>query len=158
LLTRDHSLAAVLALQEGKAGDLHYIRTHPERNRLTRSLGERTPLPDYFVEGFPAEVTQKATLELQDGDILLLCSDGVWEPVTEEEMVKALQRHADNLSQAAYEILDWVLQRGAPDNATVLLIRLRERQPIEIMTQIGGEKDVEFSPQTSSDTPEGSDV
>lgn len=157
LLTRDHSLAAVLALQEGKAGDLHYLRTHPDRNRLTRSLGERTPLPDYFVEGFPTEVTQKAVLELQDGDTLLLCSDGVWEPVTEEEMAIALQKHADDLSRVAYEILDLVLQRGAPDNATVLLVRLRERQPVEIITQAGGEEDVESGSQTSSDAPEGSD-
>ena len=157
LLTRDHSLAAVLALQEGKAGDLHYLRTHPDRNRLTRSLGERTPLPDYFVEGFPTEVTQKAVLELQDGDTLLLCSDGVWEPVTEEEMAIALQKHADDLSRVAYEILDLVLQRGAPDNATVLLVRLRERQPVEIITQTGGEEDVESGSQTSSDAPEGSD-
>ncbi len=157
LLTRDHSLAAVLALQEGKAGDLHYLRTHPDRNRLTRSLGERTPLPNYFVEGFPTEVTQKAILELQDGDILLLCSDGVWEPVTEEEMTTALQKHAENLSQAAYEILDLVLQRGAPDNATVLLIRIREMQPVETMNQAGGEKDVKFSSQSPSDAPEGSD-
>jgi len=140
LLTRDHSLAAVLALQEGKATDLQYIRTHPDRNRLTRSLGERTPLPDYFVEGFSPEVTQKMTLELQDGDILLLCSDGVWEPVTEEDMVKALQKHVDDLSQAAYEILNLVLQRGAPDNATVLLVRLRKRQPVEVVIQAGGEK------------------
>jgi len=157
LLTRDHSLAAVLALQEGKASDLHYLRTHPDRNRLTRSLGERTPLPDYFVEGFSTEITQKPILELQDGDTLLLCSDGVWEPVTEEEMAIALQKHADDLSRVAYEILDLVLQRGAPDNATVLLVRLRERQPVEIITQAGGEEDVESGSQTSSDAPEGSD-
>jgi len=157
LLTRDHSLAAVLALQEGKAGDLHYIRTHPDRNRLTRSLGERTPLPDYFVDGFPTEVTQEATLDLQDGDIILLCSDGVWEPVTEEEMAAAVQKHADDLSQAAYEILDLVLQRGAPDNATVLLIRLRERQLTDIVNQAGGETNAESGSQISSDTPEGSD-
>jgi PPM family protein phosphatase len=157
LLTRDHSLAAVLALQEGKAGDLQYIRTHPDRNRLTRSLGERTPLPDYFVEGFSPELTQKATWELQDGDILLLCSDGVWEPVTEEDMVRVLQEHGDDLSQAAYEILDLVLQRGAHDNATVLLVRLKERQPVEVVIQAGGEKDAEFRPQTSPDAPEGSD-
>jgi protein phosphatase len=157
LLTRDHSLAAVLALQEGKAGDLQYIRSHPDRNRLTRSLGERTPLPDYFVEGFSPELTQKATWELQDGDILLLCSDGVWEPVTEEDMVRVLQEHGDDLSQAAYEILDLVLQRGAHDNATVLLVRLKERQPVEVVIQAGGEKDAEFRPQTSPDAPEGSD-
>jgi serine/threonine protein phosphatase PrpC len=157
LLTRDHSLAAVLALQEGKAGDLQYIRSHPDRNRLTRSLGERIPLPDYFVEGFSPEVTQKATLELQDGDILLLCSDGVWEPVTEEDMVRVLQKHGDNLSQAAFEILDLVLQRGARDNATVLLVSLKERQPVEVIIQAGGEKDAESRPQTSSNAPEGSD-
>jgi serine/threonine protein phosphatase PrpC len=157
LLTRDHSLAAVLALQEGKAGDLQYIRSHPDRNRLTRSLGERIPLPDYFVEGFSPEVTQNATSELQDGDILLLCSDGVWEPVTEEDMVRVLQKHGDNLSQAAFEILDLVLQRGARDNATVLLVSLKERQPVEVIIQAGGEKDAESRPQTSSNAPEGSD-
>jgi protein phosphatase len=124
---------------------------------LTRSLGERIPLPDYFVEGFSPEVTQNATSELQDGDILLLCSDGVWEPVTEEDMVRVLQEHGDNLSQAAYEILDMVLRRGARDNATVLLVSLKERQPVEVIIQAGGEKDAESRPQTSSDTPEGSD-
>jgi len=155
LLTRDHSLAAVLALQEGKTGDMEYIRRHPDRNRLTRSLGERTPLPDYFVEGISPEVTQSGILELQNGDTLLLCSDGVWEPVTEGEMLKVLQKHMDDLPRVANEILDRVLQQGAHDNATVLLIRLQERLPIGIMSKTGGEKDVECCPQSPSDTPQG---
>jgi len=101
-----------------KHGQEIFIRTHPARNQLTRALGLQTPLPDYFIES--------VSLDLQNDDLLLLCSDGVWEPITEEDMVKVLQKNADDLPQVAYEILNLVLERGAPDNATILLVHLRE--------------------------------
>ena len=84
LLTRDHSLAMALALQ----GEIRLdeIRTHPERSRVTRSLGERRPMPDYLVDTLE-QVTGKLTMELEAGDTLLLCSDGVWEPLSDEELV-----------------------------------------------------------------------
>ncbi|MEM4724094.1 MAG: protein phosphatase 2C domain-containing protein, partial [Candidatus Hadarchaeum sp.] len=91
LLTRDHSLAMALALQEGKV-DPDALRHHPDRSRLTRSLGDCSPLPHYFVDSL--EVTAgKPVMELQEGDILLLCSDGLWEPVSESEIVSILEEH-----------------------------------------------------------------
>ena len=124
LLTRDHSLAMVLAMQEGKV-DLDALRHHPDRSRLTRSLGDRSPLPHYFVDSLEI-TTGKPVMELQNGDTLLLCSDGLWEPVTEQEMVSVLEEHAHNLSEAAHKLLGLALERGASDNVTVLLIRIGE--------------------------------
>lgn len=122
LLTRDHSLAMVLALQEGKF-DPDALRHHPDRSRLTRSLGDRSPLPHYFVDSLEV-TTGKPVMELREGDILLLCSDGLWEPVAESEMVSILEQHRSDLSVAAQTLLQLAIERGAPDNATVLLIRI----------------------------------
>ena len=43
-------------------------------------------MPDYLVDTLE-QVTGKPTMELEVGDTLLLCSDGVWEPLSEEELV-----------------------------------------------------------------------
>lgn len=122
LLTRDHSLAMALALQEGKV-DPDALRYHPDRSRLTRSLGDRSPLPPYFVDSLEV-TTGKPVMELEEGDILLLCSDGLWEPVAETEMISILEQHSNDLSGAAQNLLKLAIERGAPDNATVLLIRI----------------------------------
>ena len=87
LLTRDHSLAMTLVQQGELAPEA--LRRHPDRNKVSRSLGERHPLPDSFVDTLE-QVTGGAILELQGGDLLLLCCDGLWEPVLEEDMLKAL--------------------------------------------------------------------
>src|ERR1019366_8013872 len=55
---------------------------------LTRSLGDRRPLPDYFVDSLEV-CKQRLYLDLGEGDILLMCSDGIWEPLTEEEIAAA---------------------------------------------------------------------
>ncbi|MCS6919716.1 MAG: protein phosphatase 2C domain-containing protein, partial [Fimbriimonadales bacterium] len=102
LLTQDHSLAMALALQ-GEV-NLEAIRTHPDRSKLTRSLGERIPLPDHFVDTL-AVVTGAPTMELLPNDVLLLCSDGLWEPVTEPEMLGIVQQHSGDLQAAAHALI-----------------------------------------------------
>ena len=121
LLSRDHSFVMSLVLQ----GEITFeeIRTHGDRNKVTRSLGERHPQPDYFIDTLQVQ-KQAPTLELQRGDVLLACSDGLWEPVVESEMLAALSEH--DLSGAARALLKLALQRGAPDNATLVLFRLDE--------------------------------
>jgi len=54
----------------------------------------------------------------------LACTDGLWEPVIEEEMANAIRHHGKNLEGAVTTLLDIALKRGAPDNATVGLLRL----------------------------------
>ncbi|RYG75204.1 hypothetical protein EON80_01430, partial [bacterium] len=121
VLTRDHSFVMTLLLQ----GQITFddIRTHNERNKITRSLGERHPQPDYFIDGLQVQ-TGQPSLELQPGDILMACSDGLWEPVLESEMLTAI--NAGDLPQAGRDMLRLALQRGAPDNATLVLFRLDE--------------------------------
>jgi serine/threonine protein phosphatase PrpC len=123
LCTRDHSLAMALALQGELA--LDGVRHHPDRSKVTRSLGDRQPLPDYFVDTLEQAIGS-TTVELQGGDVLLLCSDGLWEPVLEDEMVGAVRQHAPDLHAAATALLAMALEREAPDNATVLLLRVEE--------------------------------
>lgn len=121
LLTRDHSLTMARALQ----GELTMaeVRHHPDRSLITRSLGDRQPLPEYFVDTLE-QLTGTVTIDVKAGDVLLLGSDGLWEPVLEEEMLDAVRHHAADLHAAANSLLTIALQRGAPDNATVVLLRV----------------------------------
>lgn len=73
--TQDHSVvAALLAAGEIQA---HERRAHPNRNRLTRALGREEK----------GEVVISEPIPLQDGDAILLCSDGLWEFVEDSEFV-----------------------------------------------------------------------
>lgn len=120
LLTRDHSVAMARVLQ-GEIS-LDDVRTSPDRSRVTRSLGDRQPLAEWYVDTLePA--TASPTMTLADGDVLLFASDGLWEPVLESEMLETVQQ-SQNLQAAAQALLRLALQRGGPDNATALLVRL----------------------------------
>lgn len=77
--TKDHSVPQAMC----NAGEITSaeIRFHEDRNRLLRSLGSR--------ENFAPVIEQRAQ-PLQAGDTFLLCTDGFWEYVTEEEMERML--------------------------------------------------------------------
>jgi protein phosphatase len=121
LLTRDHSVAMALALQDQI--DMEQVPHHPDRGNVTRSLGDRQPLPPYFVDTLE-EAAGAPTLALRPGDVLLLCSDGVWEPVAQHDMLQIVGRYAPDLKKAADALVETALRRGGPDNATVVLARL----------------------------------
>lgn len=127
LLTRDHSLVMAMVTQGQITMD--EIRSHPDRSTVTRSLGDRAPLPEYQIDTLE-QVTGKPVMELEAGDRLLLCSDGLWEPVVEEEMTRVLLEHPENLDAAARELVRLALERGGPDNIAVLLFRL-DRTPVQ---------------------------
>ena len=122
-LTRDHSVAMSLVMQSQL--DISQLRGYPDRSNVTRSLGERKKLPGHYVDTL-AQVTGKDSLELRAGDTLLLCSDGLWEPVVEQTVVDALTEKAPDLKAAADKLIVLALQNGAPDNATVSLLRIDE--------------------------------
>ena len=131
ILTRDHSLAMGLAMQ----GDipLEEVRHHPDRNQVTRSLGERNPMPEYYPDTLEVAIGCP-TMLLDAGDVLVLCSDGVWEPVTDEEIASFVAENGD-LNTIALRLIDLVLERGAPDNATVVLLRIHEDQAVTEVRQ-----------------------
>ena len=60
--------------------------------------------------------------KLKKNDLLLLCSDGLTNAVADEELLETVSQCKD-LEKAAQALLDLALQRGAPDNVTVGLLR-----------------------------------
>ena len=136
VLTRDHSYVATL-WQAGEIG-WEELRTHPNRNQITRALGDKVQVPDWLFDTLEIE-TGKLSHTLAPGEVLLLCSDGAWEPVLEEEMAQIISTHAPNLGAAAQALLELTLERGAPDNATVALLATTDNaltpQAIERPTQ-----------------------
>ncbi|MBR6114924.1 MAG: Stp1/IreP family PP2C-type Ser/Thr phosphatase [Oscillospiraceae bacterium] len=107
-VTRDHSLVQEMVDQGMISGD--EARSHPRKNVITRAVGvERRIRTDVF------------RIDLRPGDKLLLCSDGLSNQVTEQEIADLLKR--TKTPEATCETLvSLALQRGAPDNVTVLLL------------------------------------
>jgi len=111
-LTKDHSYVQSL-VDEGKLS-AEQAHLHPESNVILQSIGDpdRDPQPDY------------ASLPLSDGDVLLLCSDGVNAMVQDAEIGSLLAVHAGNLAQCAEKIVEAANQAGGVDNITVLLSKV----------------------------------
>ncbi|MEA2488512.1 MAG: family protein phosphatase [Acidobacteriota bacterium] len=108
-LTDDHSLVASM-VREGLLTPRE-AETHPRRNVLQRSMGVAEDV----------EIDVLGPLELQVGDTFILCSDGLHGVVKEEELLEVASQPIDD---AADELLRRALQRGAPDNVTVIVARV----------------------------------
>jgi protein phosphatase len=118
-LTADHSLVAamvasgVLTKEEADG--------HPDSNKVLRSLGSQRELPNGYVDTLEAAYGS-ATLQLQPGDWLLLCSDGIWGSVPDERITEVLMQ-APDCPAAARALVDLALRAGAPDNAAAVVAR-----------------------------------
>lgn len=115
-LSEDHSLVALL-VASGQISEAE-SQQHPDRNVLTKSLGAKKRLS----QGYVQTVTD---IELQDGDVILLCSDGVWDLVNDQELMELFMPMTSTtvLQTAVNQGIKLVLKRGAPDNATLLALR-----------------------------------
>jgi serine/threonine protein phosphatase PrpC len=112
-LTEDHSWVA----EQVRAGVLteEQARTHVHRNVITRSLGtQATVTADVFVE--PA----------REGDILLLCSDGLHGYVPDEAIRQVMKDYPP--AEAAQRLIDLANEAGGPDNITVSIFRIDEME------------------------------
>jgi serine/threonine protein phosphatase PrpC len=110
-LTRDHSYVGRL-VESGivRAED---AEKHPQRHILTAALGAGR---DVIVDGAEQGVA------LHDGDHLLLCTDGLWSVVTEEELETTVSGNPPAESCAA--LVKLARQRGGPDNITLQVLRV----------------------------------
>lgn len=110
-LTHDHTFAQMLV----DLGELtsEEALNHPRRNVLMRVIGGRG------TDKIRAEIKH---LRLQDGDWLMLCSDGLTDLVKDEEIATALQRAA-NPQVACEAMAEVALERGGNDNITVVAAR-----------------------------------
>ena len=112
-LTEDHSVVAEL-VATGQISDWE-ASSHPQRNVVTRVLGaEATVQVDTF------------WLEAQDGDVVLLCSDGLTDMVAEEEFAKLLAADK-SCEQIARDLVRAALAQGGEDNVTTVLFRVGQR-------------------------------
>lgn len=109
-ITRDHSL--VKRLEELGHITSEEAANYPHRNVLYRALGQGEILdPDIFTVGFP-----------QPGH-LMLCSDGLWGVVTEQDLIRAINE-APNLPRACQNLVNAANAAGGPDNISVVLVQL----------------------------------
>lgn len=109
LLTRDHTLIArwiengVIRAEEAE--------THPQRHVLTAALG------------VPGEIQPDAgSLSLQEGDTVLLCTDGLWGQVREDEIQHTLASNSP--TESCRVLCSLANNRGGPDNITMQILQV----------------------------------
>jgi protein phosphatase len=122
-LTADHSLVAAMVASGVITPE--EARGHPDSNKVLRSLGSQRELPAGYVDGLEAAYRQPS-LQLAAGDVLLICSDGVWGTVADGE-IQAVLSEALDAQVAAQALIDRALAGGAPDNATAVVARCVRR-------------------------------
>lgn len=111
-VTHDHSLvqdqidAGVLTPEQAERSAI--------KNFITRAIGHRDDVESDLFER-----------EIQPGDVLLLCSDGLHGLVKEQEM-GTLVATADTMQNAAQELVDLANERGGHDNISVMLIKVED--------------------------------
>jgi serine/threonine protein phosphatase PrpC len=112
-VTQDHSVVARLVECGAITADEAY--THPKRNEILRALGND---PTVEVDCF--------TMPVCVGDVLLLCSDGLWEMVRDFEIQELVSICAPYASQMCAMLIQAALNRGGKDNISVIAVSVRE--------------------------------
>lgn len=110
VLTRDHSLVQRL-VELGQITDAE-AAVHPQKNVLYRALGQGEPFsPDISTSPIPPN------------GYLLICSDGLWGVVPEEEITRIIFEAA-NPQEACSALVAAANEAGGPDNITAILVHL----------------------------------
>ena len=111
-LTRDHSYVGRL-VESGVLGSEEAER-HPQRHILTAALGAGVEV----VADAPAD-----PIDLENGDVLVLCTDGLWSLIHEPEILEILETKTTPAA-ACKEMVKRARQRGGPDNITVQILKI----------------------------------
>jgi protein phosphatase len=110
-LTRDHSLVGRLV--ESGLIRPEDAETHPQRHVLTTAVGVAESIePDSSAEPIP----------LCSGDILLICTDGLWGQMSETEIAQNLS--SGDVSAAGTALVQLAKEHGGPDNITLQLLKI----------------------------------
>ncbi len=109
VMTEDHSLVQRLK-DLGQLSD-HEASVHPQRNVLYRALGQSDPFkPDIKSLPFPHP------------GYMLLCSDGLWGVVPENDIVRIVNS-SESPIMACYDLVSLANSNGGPDNISVILVK-----------------------------------
>jgi PPM family protein phosphatase len=115
-LTEDHSLVNEL-LKSGRLSE-EEAHVHPQRSVITRAVGTD---PDVDVDGF--------TIEAEEGDVFLLCSDGLTDMVEDEEILELVHANRDDLDKAVKSLVTAANRGGGEDNITAVAFRISAEPP-----------------------------
>lgn len=107
-LTKDHSFMQLLIDRQHLTPE--QARTHPKRNVVTQVLGYGDPSPD------------SVTCPLQQGDVLMLCSDGLYDELSDPE-IGAIMRAETDLQACVDELVNTACDKGGRDNISTVLVR-----------------------------------
>src|SRR5205807_4112284 len=112
-LTEDHSLVNEL-LKTGKLSR-EEAETHPQRSVITRALGTD---PDVDVDTF--------SVRAENGDLFLLCSDGLTDMVSEDAILDVVERNRRDMDGALRALVKAANRGGGVDNITVVAFEITE--------------------------------
>lgn len=107
-ITRDHSLVEEM-VRMGEM-DKEVAKDHPDKNIITRAIGA---LPEVLVDFFEVEI--------EEGDTVLMCSDGLTNMVEDEEIRNIVMGQRDTVEKAE-KLVATANQNGGKDNITVIVI------------------------------------
>ena len=124
--TKDHSRVQQL-IDQGRIREQAY-GAHPERNQIFNCLGSRHP-PQLDLAGMAG---------LRAGDTLMLCSDGLWSPLSGNIISNALQK--SGIMKAVPQLLDQAEQRAGRecDNLSVIAMTWEEDPPAAAASRVSG--------------------
>jgi PPM family protein phosphatase len=140
-LTDDHSLVGEL-VRSGKLSP-EEAETHPQRSVITRALGTE---PDVDVDTF--------TVEARPDDLYLLCSDGLTDMISADEIFAVLDA-SDDLEVAARALIEAANAGGGEDNITVVLFQIGDGGEVGQTAQMPAASEPE--PADDEDTLSGLD-
>ncbi len=110
-LTRDHTMVGDLVRM--KVISPEKIRTHTQRSVLTRGVG-LAPI-------IHADLTHH---DIKEDDKLILCSDGLWSVIEDEELPK-ISEHSSGISSMVNQLLHMAIERGTDDNISVIGVHIQ---------------------------------
>ena len=110
-VTEDHSLVEEMV----KNGEIkrEEARFHPNKNIITRALGaSNTVVADYF------------EININAGDIILLCSDGLSNMLGDSEIFNIINMNRDNIETATKTLVEKANENGGKDNIAIVMIQI----------------------------------
>ena len=110
-VTIDHSLVEEMV----QSGKLHKedMRTHPNKNIITRALGTNSDVKADCFE-----------IEVDEGVVLLLCSDGLSNMLEDEKIERIIRSNREDMSEAGRQLVQEANEAGGKDNISVVLIQV----------------------------------
>ncbi len=109
-ITEDHSLVAEMV----RKGEIkkEEARFHPKKNVVTRAISAAgVALPDFF------------EVQLKQGDIVLLCSDGLTNMVGDSDILEIVQNNRGSLDEVGARLIQRANDNGGKDNVSVVLVQ-----------------------------------